>query len=164
MDIVGILEKIGFDFRIFAFNMINFSVVAFLLYKFVFKKIKSVLEKRQQMIEEGLENTVKSKEILESAEAQANQHILDAKLEAKRIQDEREEFAKQRQQELIAEAEAKASNVIEDATKKGEALVETKVAEFNNQSVDLVVETAKKLIETGQEVNTNNAQKLLKTK
>jgi F0F1-type ATP synthase membrane subunit b/b' len=116
------------------------------------------------MIEEGLENTVKSKEILESAEAQANQHILDAKLEAKRIQDEREEFAKQRQQELIAEAEAKASNVIEDATKKGEALVETKVAEFNNQSVDLVVETAKKLIETGQEVNTNNAQKLLKTK
>ena len=57
-------EKFGFDWAHFGAQIINFLIVAGLLYKFAYKPILNVLEERKQRIAESLANAQKIKQEL----------------------------------------------------------------------------------------------------
>src|ERR1700745_1006782 len=80
-------------------QVISFSIVAFLLHRFAYKPILTVLEERRHRIAEGLANADKIKvelarteaarlEVLNQANLQANKLIEEARAAAARIQEE----------------------------------------------------------------------------
>lgn len=147
MDIVGILEKVGFDSRVFLFNLINFSIVAFILYKFVYKKINTVLEERQKVIQTGIENSTKSVDLLDSAQQEAEQILINARNNAKSIVEDSELNAGIRSEEIIHETESRVKDMLDTAEKKSEDILQQKIRNFNESSSEIVVKAAKKLIE-----------------
>jgi F-type H+-transporting ATPase subunit b len=102
-------EKFGLDAPHFLAQVISFLVVAFLLHRFAYKPILSVLEDRRQRIAEGLENAEKIKAELAKTES-ARQAILDK--------------ANEQANFLIEAARTAAARVREQETKKAIAAAE----------------------------------------
>src|SRR5580765_4682926 len=89
----------GLDAPHFFAQVISFCIVTFLLYRFAFRPILTMLEERRQRIAESLANAEKIKaelartealqrEALEKANAQAGQMIEQARAAAARVQEQ----------------------------------------------------------------------------
>jgi F-type H+-transporting ATPase subunit b len=110
-----ISDTFGLDFHHFISQVISFSIVAFLLYKFAYPKVLLVLEERRNRIAEGLANADKIKvelarteamrnEILQKANADANRLIEEARAAAARVQESETQKAIAAAEQLIAKA------------------------------------------------------------
>jgi F-type H+-transporting ATPase subunit b len=108
-------ETFGVDWPHFIAQVISFSIVAFLLYRFAYKPILGVLEERRRAIAEGLANADKIKselarteaarqEILNQANQQANKLIEEARAAAARVQERETQKAIKEAEQIIAKA------------------------------------------------------------
>jgi F-type H+-transporting ATPase subunit b len=108
-------ETFGLDWPHFIAQVISFSIVAALLYKFAYKPILEVLEERRQRIAEGLANADKIKdelartqamnrEVLEKANAQATKLIEEARAAAARVQEQETQKAIAQAEQIITKA------------------------------------------------------------
>jgi F-type H+-transporting ATPase subunit b len=108
-------ETFGVDWPHFIAQLISFSLVAFLLYRFAYKPILNVLAERRQRIAEGLANAEKIKtelarteaarqEVLSQANAQANKLIEEARAAAARVQERETQKAIKEAEQIIAKA------------------------------------------------------------
>ncbi|MEY2430268.1 MAG: F-type H+-transporting ATPase subunit b [Verrucomicrobiota bacterium] len=94
-------------------QIISFSIVCVLLYKFAYKPVLTILEERRQRIAEGLANAEKSKAELVRTEAQRQEVLTQANIQANK---------------LIEEARAAAARVQEQETQKAIAAAEQIIA------------------------------------
>src|ERR1041385_7993437 len=99
----------------FIAQVISFSLVTFLLYKFAYHPILAMLEERRQRIAESLSNAEKIKaelarteaarlEVLAQANAQANKFIEEARAAAARVQEQETQKAITAAEQIIAKA------------------------------------------------------------
>jgi F-type H+-transporting ATPase subunit b len=114
--IVGDTAKsFGVDWPHFIAQVISFSIVAFLLHRFAYKRVLDMLAERRQRIEEGLANAEKIKtelarvetqrqEALQQANAQATKLIEEARAAAAKVQEQETQKAIAAAEQLIAKA------------------------------------------------------------
>lgn len=107
------MSALGIDWRILITQLISFSFVFFILWRFAYKPIFTMLQVRREKIAEGLANAEKSKAQLAKTEADRQKILSDAGDEANR---------------LIDEARAAAAKVREVETQKAIAAAEQIVA------------------------------------
>jgi F-type H+-transporting ATPase subunit b len=99
----------------FIAQVISFCIVAFLLHRFAYKPVISILEERRKRIAEGLANADKIKAevarteqerqtILNQANTQANKMIEDARAAAARVQEQETQKAISQAEQIIAKA------------------------------------------------------------
>ncbi len=144
------ITKISTDFgvdlpRLLA-QVVNFSIVAFVLWKFAFKPIMGTIHERQKQIEAGLKYSEQMKAELESAKQINDQQFKDAQNKAAQFvadtQKSSKDFADKQQQEAIEKANAilaKAQAAIELEKKK-------MLAEARSEISRLVVATTQKVL------------------
>ncbi|HET7625426.1 MAG TPA: F0F1 ATP synthase subunit B [Verrucomicrobiae bacterium] len=108
-------QTFGVDWSHFIAQAISFCIVAALLYFFAYKRVLTILETRRQRIAEGLANAEKIKaelqrteaarlEILNKANAQANQAIEEARAAAAKVQEQETQKAIAAAEQIIAKA------------------------------------------------------------
>jgi F-type H+-transporting ATPase subunit b len=108
-------ERFGLDWPHFIAQIISFSVVAFLLVKFAYHPILTMLADRRERIAEGLANADKIKaelarteamqqEVLEKANAQALKLIEEARTAAARVQEQETQKAISQAEQIVAKA------------------------------------------------------------
>jgi F-type H+-transporting ATPase subunit b len=108
-------ETFGLDWPHFIAQVISFSLVACLLFKFAYKPILTLLEERRQRIADGLANADKIKaelarteamqrEVLEKANVQATKLIEEARAAAARVQEQETQKAIAQAEQIIAKA------------------------------------------------------------
>jgi F-type H+-transporting ATPase subunit b len=135
-------ETFGLDWPHFLAQVVSFSLVAFLLFKFAYKPIQTILEERRQRIAEGLANAEKIKqelartqtmqrEVLEKANAQATKLIEEARAAAARVQE-------QETQKAIAQAEQIITKAREATTLERQRML----TDLKREVVGLVVQVA----------------------
>src|SRR5213593_2750061 len=78
-------ERFGLDAPHFFAQVISFCIVTFLLYRFAYKPILTVLEERRQRIAESLANAEKIKAELANAQAKAQEILNQANLQANKF-------------------------------------------------------------------------------
>jgi F-type H+-transporting ATPase subunit b len=109
-DMIGdTARQFGVDWPHFIAQVISFCIVAFLLQKFAYKPVVTMLEERRQRIAEGLANAEKIKSELQRTEAARQEVLNNANAQANK---------------LIEEARAAANRVREDETQKAIAAAE----------------------------------------
>ncbi|MCR5031765.1 MAG: ATP synthase F0 subunit B [Lachnospiraceae bacterium] len=127
------------------FTVINLLVLFILLKKFLFGRVHKILEERQAEIDASLADAERS-----SKEAQ--QHLIEAKEEAKQQQllrdkavaDARKEAA-DAYDKIVAEAHEKADEIVEKANAKAELEAKDRIKEAQAEIADLVYEAVEKL-------------------
>src|SRR4029077_17308496 len=87
-QIQQLANTFGVDWPHLLSQVISFSIVCILLYRFAYKPILKMLEERRQQIAQGLANTEKIRVELAETEAQRQQVLLQADAQATRLIEE----------------------------------------------------------------------------
>ena len=140
-----IVETFGWNPTLFFSQVVSFCLVAFLLHRFAYKPILTVLEERRQKIAEGLANAEKIKQELANAQTKAQEIMTKASAEAtKAIEEARAAAAKVQEQET-QKAIAAANDIIAKAKQASEAELIRMKAELRKEVGRLVVATSAKV-------------------
>ena len=129
-----IARTFGVDWPHFLAQVVSFAVVCALLNRFAYKRVLAMLEERRQQIALGLANAERIKAELARTEAQRQEVMAEANVQANR---------------LIEEARAAAARVQQDETRKAVAAAEQIVARARETTAQ---EHARMLTELRREV------------
>jgi len=126
-------------------QIISFSVVAFVLYRFAYQPILNVLEERRKNIAESLKNAERIKAQLAEAQAKSGEIINQASMDANKMIEEARTAAKQVGERESQRAVAQAADIIQKAREAGEAEQKRLMAELKKELSRLIVETTGKV-------------------
>lgn len=144
----GLLGTLGINWKLLIAQLVNFGIVLFVLWKWVFGPVAKGLEKRTKKIEQSLtdaENIAKDKEEftvwknkeLGNARAEAAQIVTDAKKEAEGVKASIAEQTKLEQEKIVAQAKAKMVSEQEKA-----------ITEIKGEIAELVISATQKILQS----------------
>jgi len=151
-------ETFGFNAWMFFSQIISFGIVAFLLQKFAYKPVLTVLEQRRQKIAEGLANAEKIKQQLAESEKRYQEILSKANADAQRMIDEARSSAQALTDKKTQQAISEAEQIIAKAREATLVERERVFTELKREVGRLVINTTAKV--TGK-VLSNDDQKRL---
>ncbi|MSU22271.1 MAG: ATP synthase F0 subunit B [Opitutus sp.] len=141
-----ILGDFGISWPFILAQILNFSVVAFILWKFAFQPVLATLDERQQKIAVGLKYADDMKAKLDATKQETAALLKQASVEASRIIDEARKSAKDHLDKQVQEATAKAN----EALAKGQQSIELEhkkmLADARHEIARLVVTTTERVL------------------
>lgn len=151
-------ETFGFNGWLFFSQIVSFAIVAFLLQKFAYKPILTVLEERRKKIADGLANAEKIKQQLAESEQRVQEILTKANADAQKMIDEAragaQALADKRAQQAITEAEQIIARAHEATTIERDKTL----AELKREVGRLVISTTSKV--TGKVLTSDDQKRL----
>jgi len=151
-------EQFGFNTVLFFSQVVSFIVVAFLLNRFAYRPIISILEARRAKIAESLANAEKIKQQLADAEAKHAEILARANDEAQKMIEEARASAAALGEKRLQQAIADAEGVIAKANEATRLERDRVFAELRGQIGRLVVDATSKV--TGKMLTPEDQQRL----
>lgn len=136
-----------FNLHEFIWAIINFVILLALLYKFLYKPILNVLDKRKNEVSENLSNAETARKEAEETLARYKEELKKAKTEAEEIISSAVNKGEEKRQEIIQEARDEASNMLKRAKEEITNEKEKAIAELRDEVATLAVMAAGKVIE-----------------
>jgi F-type H+-transporting ATPase subunit b len=151
--------QFGVNWGHFVAQCISFAIVAFLLHRYAYKPILTVLAERRQRIKESLENAEKIKQELAGAQAKVHEIMVQAGQEASKMIEEARAAAAQVQEQETQKAIAAAQAIVDKAREATEAEHARMLTELRREVGRLVVNTTAKV--TGKVLTGDDQQRLI---
>ncbi|MEO8065230.1 MAG: F0F1 ATP synthase subunit B [Candidatus Doudnabacteria bacterium] len=143
MEVLGTL---GINWKLFLAQLINFSIILFIFWKWVVKPLGATLTKRTERIEEGLKNADRLDEEKKKFDAWKTQEMKKVRAEADKILRTTADTATKIKQETIVEAQNQARKVMEQAKSSVENEKTRMLKEIKQEIATLVVATSEKIL------------------
>ncbi len=131
----------GVDWKHFLSQVINFAIVAAVLYFFAFKRVLAMLQERRDRIAESMANADKIKADLAKAEAQHKEILTQANTQATKLIEEARAAAARVQEQETQKAIATAEQIITKAREAAAADHAHMLTELKREVGRLVVQT-----------------------
>jgi F-type H+-transporting ATPase subunit b len=141
-----IFQDFGISWPFLLAQVLNFSVVAFLLWRFAFKPVLATLDERQKKIASGLQYADEMKVKLEALQQESVASAKRSQVEASKVIDEARKSAKEFLDKQTQEAGAKASDMLVKAQQVIELEKKKMLAEARTEIARLVVATTQKVL------------------
>ncbi len=147
------------DPGLFIWTILTFLVLLFLLRKFAWKPLLTMLESREKMIRDSLDDAEKAKLELERLNQESEEIVAKARSEAQTVVSEGKSTAEKMKEGILNTAQEKADQLMEEARKQIKAEKEKAILEIKSEVVDLSLEITKKLI--GKNISKADNQSLI---
>jgi F-type H+-transporting ATPase subunit b len=144
--ITMITDKFGVSVPTLIAQMVNFCLVALVLYYFAVKPISTTLEERQKKISDGLQYAEEMKTQLAEAERERTEKVKQAAIGAQKILAEAREQSKEMIEVKTQEAAAQAEAIIRKASEATELERQKMLADVRQEVARLVVATSSKVL------------------
>ena len=138
--------EFGVNWKHLIAQIINFGLVAYLLYRFAFKPVLNTLAERQKRIADGLQYTEEMEQKLKDAEKEHAEMIRKAAAESKEMLDAARTQAKNYTEKQSQEALHKAEGIIRKAEEAIDLERNRMVRSARNELAQLVVATSGKVL------------------
>lgn len=148
----------GVEWPLFIAQVISFVIVVFLLQKFAYKPVLTVLEERRKRIADGLANADKIKAELARTEASRQEILAQANTQANKLIEEARAAAARVQEQETQKAIAAASDIVQKAKQAAEAEYARMLADLKREVGRLVVDTTSKV--TGKILTVDDQKRL----
>ena len=132
-----ILNQFGFDIKLFAAQIVNFLVIAFVFKRFLYKPLLEILEKRKSTIKRGLLDAEKAQKALEEAEERKDAIISKAGIEADRIINEAKNQAESIREGMLEETKKEITAMMEATVTQIQLEKENFKKEAKNMSLEI---------------------------
>lgn len=142
-----LLTSLGIDWKLFIAQLINFSILLFVLYKFAYKPVLKILEDRTKKIEKGLADAEESGKKLKEIEEKEKAVLVKAKKQANDIIKKAQEQADVNKAELIKMAQVESDKIIEKAKKVASEEKDKMMSEVKSEIASLVAIAVEKVID-----------------
>ncbi len=141
-----ITDSFGISTPFLAAQIVNFCIVAFVLWKFAFKPVLATLDERQQKIAAGLKYADEMKAKLELTQQESAAILKKASVEASRLIDEARKSAKEFVDKQSLEASAKAADILAKGQQALELEHKKMLADARSEIARLVVVTTERVL------------------
>ncbi|MBQ1389567.1 MAG: F0F1 ATP synthase subunit B [Clostridia bacterium] len=140
-------------------SIANLLILFFMLKKFLYKPVQSMLARRQEIINNDFEEARKAKDDAEKSRKKYNEKLSAAQAEADVIVSDAKAKAQRKSDKLIANAKEKADEIMDRA--KADAELEKKKAEadIRNEITEVSTLLSEKILE--REINKDDHRKLI---
>lgn len=138
-----ILNQFGFDIKLFAAQIVNFLVIAYVFKRFLYKPILTVLAKRNEAIKKSLKDAENAAKELEKAEEKSNEILKKAGKEAERMIEEAKEQAGREREELLEKTKSDIQRMTDDAMQQ----IALERENFRKEAESLSLELSKNILE-----------------
>ncbi len=128
-------------------TMINFLIIFLILRHFLFNKVNALLDERNNNIKDNLTRAEENRKTSETMLKEQQERLLQSKEEGKRLLEEFKAKAETLSSEIIGDASKEAELIIERATKESEREREKLKDELRTQVVDLAILAASRALE-----------------
>jgi F-type H+-transporting ATPase subunit b len=142
------MEQLGIQPSLLLAQIVNFSIIAFVLTKILYKPILSMLEKRRKEIQEGLALTEKMREEEEKLKAKEAKILDSARKEARELLEKTKKEAGLLEKQLAEEAHKEAGTIIEKGKNEVESLRASMMKDVQKEAIELAVAMTKRLTST----------------
>lgn len=142
----GVAGLLGINWKLFVAQLINFAIVLFVLWKWVFGPLGKKLQERTEKIEKSLNQSKEIEEKLRNAEDTRLQEIEKARKDANDIVLKAQKAAEQTKEGILAEAKKSAEGLIEQARKQIESEKNRLMTEIKEETANMVVMATEKII------------------
>ena len=144
--ITKITQEFGISVPLILAQILSFSIVAFVLWKFAFKPVMATLDERQQKIASGLKYAEEMQAKLSATQQETAVVIKNANVEASRIIDEARKSAKEFLDKQTQEATARANDLLVKAQQAIELEHKKMLADARTEIARLVVTTTERVL------------------
>ena len=139
-QVAQIARTFGVDWQHLVAQIISFSIVCAVLYKFAYKRILAMLELRREQIRQGIANAEKIKAELDKTETQRQEVLTQAHVQGATFIEEARAAAARVQQEETKKAIATAEQIMAKAREAAAQDHDQMLAELKREIGKLVVE------------------------
>ena len=140
------MEGIEIDWKIFIGQLINFSILFFVLKTFVYKPFLATIKKRREKIEEGVNKSFEAEEKLQKLSEIKKKMEAENETQKREIIFAAEEEAKKRVSLAMEKSEQERATVLAKAEKEAEALKEREKEKIKKQIVENTFSLTEKLL------------------
>ncbi|MBI2041561.1 MAG: F0F1 ATP synthase subunit B [Candidatus Nealsonbacteria bacterium] len=154
------LEKLGIDWKLLLFQVVNFLLLFFILRKVLYKPILNFLEARRKKIEEGLAKSEKFEEEWQKIKDVQKESLAKTEREAFAIIEKARSFAEKKEKDILALAQQKSDKIAEEAKREILREKEKIMAEVKKETADFIVFTTEKILK--RTINDKDEKELIK--
>ena len=141
-----ITQEFGLSVPNLLAQILSFSVVAFVVYRWGFKPVLATIEERQQKIDSGLKYAEQMKAQLATAQQESSALIKTAQIEAGKIVEEARKASKEYADKIQKEAAERANEQIAKAQQAIELEQKKMLADARTEIARLVVATTERVL------------------
>ena len=154
-----LLSNLGIDWRLIIAQLINFTVLMAVLYKFLYKPVLKLLHERTSRIEDGLKNAEVVEKKLREATALYDAKISEARAATQKMLEATRKESEALKAELTASAQNEAAKIIEAGRVRLAVEKEKIMHEAEHELSDLVAQATSHVL--GQAVTPEIDRRLI---
>ncbi len=141
------ITTLGLDWKLFLAQIVNFSVIAFVLWKWAWKPLVKLLDERSEKIAKSLEDAKRIEEELRKTHERREQILLEAKKEAQSILEIATKNVDALRAEMTAKARSETEKIVADAKLAIAHEKEKMLTEVKTYVADLVILASEKVLQ-----------------
>lgn len=141
----GIIQSFYIDWQLMLAQLINFSIVIFVLWKFAYKPILNILKDRSEKIGKSLEDAKKIEKSLENTKNESERIIREASSRGQSIVEESTQNAENLKKDKMEETRAESQKIIETAKDQIRGEREKMMSELKRELGELVMLASDKI-------------------
>ena len=141
-----LLTKLGIDWRLLIAQIVNFTVLLFVLYRFRYKPLSTLLENRRQRIEKSLAEAARIEADAKRMDELKIQRTEEARREAAKIMEEAAQKAEAQRQATLDKTKQAAAVVVMKAKDEIQAEKTAMLCSVQSETANLVVSVAEKVL------------------
>lgn len=157
-EATGGLGTLGINLKIFIAQLINFTVVLLVLWKWAYGPIVKILDERQEKIAKGVKQAEDVERRVNELESEHKTMIAEAKAEGTKILEEARSSAEDRKKQLLDKAKAEVQGVVVQGKAQLVAEKEQMIRDAREEIAKIAVEASRKIL--SESVDEKTAQKL----
>lgn len=140
-----LLHKLGINWKLLIAQAINFAIVLFVLYRFVYKPLLKILHDRQKKIDQSLKDAEKVEENLKKSKVERENQVALGRKEAEKILEQTNKKAEELKRLKVEEAKKDSTMVIAEAKSKIQLERNQMIEGVKNELGELVLMVSKKV-------------------
>lgn len=153
------LAFVTIDVWTLIFTWVNLLILFLLMKKFLFKPVRNIMEKRAEQINNSLDEAEKAKNEALNMREEYEKKLENARDTAEEIVKNATRNAMLKEEEILREANEKASGILERADKQIEQQKKAALSDIKNEISDMATSIASKIIE--RDINGQDHEKLI---
>jgi F-type H+-transporting ATPase subunit b len=157
----GVAASLGLDWKIFIAQLINFSVILLIVWKWVYTPLVKAMDARTEKIEQGLKDAEDGSRLKSVAEEEKQKLIVEARQQAREIIEKAETDAKTRQEEMVSKAKNEVQRVVTEGKQRLRDEQDLMMQEAKERMAELVVAATERVLK--EKVDAKKDAGLVKT-
>src|SRR3990167_4990287 len=142
----GVVGTLGLNAKLFIAQLINFSIILFILWRWVWKPLGGAMESRRKKIEESVAKAANIEKQAQEAQTTRELKLREAAVEAEAILQRNLDAGEKMKMEIVSTANNEAKKILAKAKQTIEAEKQHMLSEIKIEVADLVVMTTEKIL------------------